>query len=92
MGKAKTLPSSQGSSQGKKVVSSAGSSQTGGKRKKAAKTDAAVMRKNGIPNYHIYIHRVLKQVHPTCGISKQSMSIMNVSPRRPLEFSCRVWP
>jgi hypothetical protein len=91
MGKAKALPSSQGSSQGKKV-SSTGSSQTGGKRKKLSHSIAAVLKRQGVSNYHIYIHKVLKQVHPTCGISKQSMSIMNVSPHRPLEFSCRVWP
>ena len=79
MGKAKTLPSSQGSSQGKKVVSSAGSSQTGGKRKKLSHSVAAVLKRQGIPNYHIYIHKVLKQVNPTLNISKQSMSIINVS-------------
>ena len=27
--------------------------------------------------YHLYIHRVLKQVHPECNISSKSMSIMN---------------
>ena len=36
-----------------------------------------VSRKQKSDNYHAYIYRVLKQVHPETGISKRSMSIMN---------------
>jgi histone H2B len=38
-----------------------------GKKRKAKRTES----------YQIYIHKVLKQVHPEVGVSKKSMSIMN---------------
>ena len=34
-------------------------------------------RKRGVQTFSIYIHKVLKQVHPDTGISKKAMSIMN---------------
>merc|ERR1719213_1008909 len=34
-------------------------------------------RKPNLRNYATYIYRILKQVHPECGISKKGMLIMN---------------
>merc|ERR1712050_627991 len=34
-------------------------------------------RKKQIESYTIYIYKVLKQIHPECGISKRGMNIMN---------------
>ena len=44
-------------------------------QKKAAKKAAPKRRRT--ETFHVYIYRVLKQVHPETGISKRSMSIMN---------------
>jgi histone H2B len=41
---------------------------TGDKKKKRGKR---------VQTFSTYIYKVLKQVHPDCGISKKSMSIMN---------------
>ncbi|KAK7597768.1 hypothetical protein V9T40_009993 [Parthenolecanium corni] len=47
-------------------------------RKKMSGDQAKKKRKKPVHrNYHIHIHRVLKQVHPEIRISKMSMSIMN---------------
>jgi histone H2B len=48
---------------GKKSVKAVGSTK---RRKKSAHS-----------LYHVYIYRVLKQIHPEQGISKKAMSIMN---------------
>merc|ERR1719229_695562 len=34
-------------------------------------------RKKVVETYGIYIYKVLKQIHPECGISKRGMNIMN---------------
>merc|ERR1719229_1111224 len=34
-------------------------------------------RKKVVETYGIYIYKVLKQIHPECGISKRGMHIMN---------------
>jgi len=34
-------------------------------------------RKKSVESYSTYLYKVLKQVHPECGISKKGMSIMN---------------
>ena len=34
-------------------------------------------RKKPVQTYSSYIYKVLKQVHPDCGMSKRAMSIMN---------------
>ena len=47
----------------------------GGKRSTNAKVRK--YRKARKQTYGIYIHRVLKQVHPDVGISRKGMSIMN---------------
>lgn len=50
---------------------------------KASASRAAPRAKKAAPKrrrtetFHVYIYRVLKQVHPETGISKRSMSIMN---------------
>ena len=41
---------------------------TEGKKKRSSKR---------VESFSTYIYKVLKQVHPECGISKKSMSIMN---------------
>ena len=41
---------------------------TGDKKKRSKKR---------VESFSTYIYKVLKQVHPECGISKKSMSIMN---------------
>merc|ERR1712228_514773 len=33
--------------------------------------------KRKVESYTIYIYKVLKQIHPECGISKRGMNIMN---------------
>ena len=43
----------------------------------AKKTEGKKKRKTRKESYSSYIYKVLKQVHPECGISKKSMSIMN---------------
>ena len=47
------------------------------KGKKGKKGSGEKRKKKGKESYGIYIHRVLKQVHPDTGISKKSMSVMN---------------
>merc|ERR1740138_1006357 len=37
----------------------------------------AKRKKKAIQTYAIYIYKVLKQIHPECGISKRGMNIMN---------------
>merc|ERR1712039_968511 len=34
-------------------------------------------RKKGVESYAIYVYKVLKQIHPECGISKRGMHVMN---------------
>merc|ERR1719382_847364 len=34
-------------------------------------------KKKAVQTYAIYIHKVLKQIHPEVGISKRGMNIMN---------------
>ena len=46
-----------------------------GKRGRGA--PAGKRRRKGKQTYGIYIHKVLKQVHPDTGISRRAMSIMN---------------
>jgi histone H2B len=43
----------------------------------AAKKDGKKKRSKRVETFSSYIYKVLKQVHPDCGISKKSMSIMN---------------
>ena len=43
--------------------------------KKIGKTEPR--RKKSVQTYATYVYRVLKQVHPECGISKKAMLIMN---------------
>ena len=50
-------------------------SKKSGKAKGAKKTGARKAKRT--ESYSIYIHKVLKQVHPETGISKKSMSILN---------------
>jgi len=45
--------------------------------KNAKKAVRAAPKARRTETFAIYIHRVLKQVHPETGISKRSMSIMN---------------
>ena len=47
------------------------------KNVKAPKKAGAKRHKKRVESYSSYIYKVLKQVHPDCGISKKSMSIMN---------------
>eukprot|EP00578_Thalassiosira_sp_NH16_P028430 CAMPEP_0181102278 /NCGR_PEP_ID=MMETSP1071-20121207/14230_1 /TAXON_ID=35127 /ORGANISM="Thalassiosira sp., Strain NH16" /LENGTH=116 /DNA_ID=CAMNT_0023185241 /DNA_START=580 /DNA_END=930 /DNA_ORIENTATION=- len=52
----------------------------GSKNTPAKKVGAAGRRKkskSAKPNFKTYIHRVLKETHPTIGITKKSMGIMN---------------
>ena len=41
------------------------------------KSTSTRRRKKRTQSYSIYIHKVLKQVHPDTGISKRGMSVMN---------------
>ena len=43
---------------------------------KAPSSDKKKSKKR-VESFSTYIYKVLKQVHPECGISKKSMSIMN---------------
>jgi len=48
------------------------------KRPKAPDSTATVRHhKKRVETYAIYIYKVLKQIHPECGISKRGMNIMN---------------
>ena len=47
------------------------------KGKSASKSAGSSKRKKRTESYSTYIYRVLKQVHPDTGISKNGMSIMN---------------
>ncbi|KAL7540338.1 hypothetical protein ACHAXR_011542 [Thalassiosira sp. AJA248-18] len=55
----------------------AGSKNTPTKAVAGKKTMAKKKSKPVKPNFATYIHRVLKQTHPTIGITKKSMGIMN---------------
>ena len=60
----------------KKMASS--KAKTGSKAKSSNdKKKAGSVKNNKHQAFSLYIHRVLKQVHPEIGISKKSMSIMN---------------
>merc|ERR1719189_2375432 len=50
-----------------------------GKRSKAPNTGDMVRKrtKKKTQTYALYIYKVLKQIHPNCGISKRGMNIMN---------------
>jgi len=91
MGRVKQIASSQNSSQESSVVKSAGTgkrgrppstpgsgSQKSAGKKKTAKSISWTLKRQGIPNFHLSIHRTLKQVHPNQTISKNSMSILYV--------------
>merc|ERR1712176_578397 len=54
--------------------------------KSGKRTKAAVVGEDGLKKrfkkkktqtYAVYVYKVLKQIHPTCGISKRGMNIMN---------------
>ena len=47
------------------------------KAKAPATGDKKKKSKKRVESFSTYIYKVLKQVHPECGISKKSMSIMN---------------
>ena len=46
-------------------------------KKSTKRTLKRAEKQAGMPSFHIFIHRVLKQVHPNQGISKVAMTIMN---------------
>ncbi|CAE8585070.1 unnamed protein product, partial [Polarella glacialis] len=47
------------------------------KRPKQPASEVTRRKKKSVQSYNIYIFKVLKQVHPECGISKKGISIMN---------------
>merc|ERR1719159_1595336 len=59
---------------GKKKVSRKGKKSVMG-TKKVGKSEPR--RKKIVQTYASYIYRILKQVHPECGVSKKAMLIMN---------------
>jgi histone H2B len=65
------------------MTKSTSESTAGAKSKSAAKKLAAAPQKRkhrrseSSANFHIYLFRILKQVHPDHGISKNAMSVMN---------------
>merc|ERR1739838_497127 len=49
----------------------------GGRPKKVGGEISKKKRKANYGNFSYFIHKVLEQVHPDCGISSRAMSIMN---------------
>ena len=47
------------------------------KGKRGKKASSSTRRRRRTESYGIYIYKVLKQVHPDTGISKQGMAVMN---------------
>ena len=50
---------------------------TAGKTRKTIGRQGKKRRRARKENYNIYIYKVLKQVHPDCGIGNKAMKIMN---------------
>jgi len=64
------------------MVKAVVSPEKGAKRAKRGKIGSAAAK--SIPNFTLYIFRVLKQVHPSARISKMSLSVIN-------RFAHHIW-
>ena len=61
----------------KKSPVKAASKGKGGKAAGKAGKKPTTRRRKGKESYSIYIHKVMKQVHPDVGMSKKAMGVMN---------------
>jgi len=70
-------PSQGGKAKGGKTPTKKGGAKKSGGKSAGAKDGKKKHRKSNYSGYHTFLYRVLKQVHPETGISKNAMSIMN---------------